>query len=206
MTLLELIQKHSVSEEVARKIIADMAGNSIYTSGTEDVDSKYTQLDEQHKLKIKEHDEATKLIAELEKVAGDKDVTAEKLATYKAQVEQLQAEKIELELDHAIKFELLAAGAKPADLRYLMFEIKDGERDVKLDAKGKLKGLDVKEIQTAYPSNFAKSADKKIAENKLPGGSDDGNTVTKEQLDNMGYQKQLQFKQANPELYEELTK
>jgi len=204
MTLLELLQKHVDAAE-ATQIIEAMKAAKLYVTDEEHSADRYAKLQEKYNLKEKEHQEANTLIKELEKAAGDKAATAEKLAAYEAKAADLQAEKTALELDHAIKFELLAKGAKPDDLDYLMFKVKQSDSEPSLNDKGKLKGFNVKEVQTAYPNHFTQSSQKKVDENKLPKGEPGDNTLTKEQLNNMGYLDQLKVKRSDPDLYRKLT-
>lgn len=198
MTLQELLKKHNVEEGVMNKILADMKANKIYTTSEENIDIRYPKLKQQHA-------EATNLIAELQKAVGGNKEAAEKVAEYESKLEKLESEKKTLELDSAVKFELLANGAKADDLDYLMFKVKQNE--ISVDEKGALKGLDVKEVQTAYPNHFTQSTKRKVEVNKLqkPDGAGDA-TITKEQFKKMGYNERTELKSNSPDLYTELTK
>lgn len=198
--LLKVIEDETSRKSMIDKIM-DENGKSINSSK-----SKIDELTEQLGIKTKESDEANKLIAELKKSNQGNEELQGKIGTYETQLAQLQAENEALKLDNAIKVELLGAKAKSDDLDYLMFKIKQNNDKLSLTEKGELKGFNVEEVKTAYPSNFEVESKKKVDVNNLPKIENDNNIVTKEQFDKMGYSSKVKLKQENPEMYNTLVK
>lgn len=195
----------SIEDETSRKDmidkIMDENGKAINTSK-----SKIDELTEQLGLKTKESDEANKLIAELKKSNQGNEELQKSISTYEAENAKLKAENEQLKLDNAIKVELLSAKAKGDDLDYLMFKIKQNNEKLSLTESGELKGFDVEEIKTAYPSNFEVETKKVVDVNNLPKIETGENTITKEQFEKMGYKERTKLFNENPEVYNELKK
>lgn len=195
----------SIEDETSRKDMIDKImnenGKAINTSKT-----KIDELTEQLGLKTKESEEANKLIAELKKSNQGNEELQKSISTYEAENAKLKAENEQLKLDNAIKVELLGAKAKGDDLDYLMFKIKQNNDKLSLTENGELKGFDVEEIKTAYPSNFEVETKKVVDVNNLPKIETSDNTITKEQFDKMGYKERTKLFNDNPEVYNELTK
>lgn len=195
----------SIEDETSRKDmidkIMDENGKTINTSK-----SKIDELTEQLGLKTKESEEANKLIAELKKSNQGNEELQTKVNNYETEIAQLNAKLNQLELDAAIKVQLLNAKAKGDDLDYLMFKIKQNNEKLSLAENGELKGFDVEEIKTAYPSNFEVESKKVVDVNNLPKIDTGDNTITKEQFDKMGYKERTKLYNDNPEVYNELTK
>lgn len=174
--------------------------------GINESKSKIDDLTSQLGLATKEKDEANKLIAELKKSNQGNEELQGKIGTYETQLNELKAENEQLKLDNAIKVELLSAKAKGDDLDYLMFKIKQNNEKLSLNENGELKGFDVEEIKTAYPSNFEVETKKVVDVNNLPKIDNNDNTVTKEQFEKMGYKERTKLFNENPDVYNELTK
>ena len=192
----------NVDEAVMKEIIdAIMDENG---KGINESKSKIDDLTSQLGLATKEKDEANKLIAELKKSNQGNEELQGKIGTYETQLNELKAENEQLKLDNAIKVELLSAKAKGDDLDYLMFKIKQNNDKLSLTENGELKGFDVEEIKTAYPSNFEVETKKVVDVNNLPKIENGDNTITKEQFDKMGYQAKNKLYNENPEVYNEL--
>lgn len=193
----------SIEDETSRKDmidkIMDENGKTINTSK-----SKIDELTEQLGLKTKESEEANKLIAELKKSNQGNEELQKSISTYEAENAKLKAENEQLKLDNAIKVELLNAKAKGDDLDYLMFKIKQNNEKLSLTENGELKGFDVEEIKTAYPSNFEVETKKVVDVNNLPKIETGENTITKEQFEKMGYKERTKLFNDNPEVYNEL--
>ena len=66
-----------------------------------------------------------------------------------------------------------------------MFKIKQNNEKLSLTENGELKGFDVEEIKTTYPSNFEVESKKVVDVNNLPKIDTSDNTITKEQFDKM---------------------
>lgn len=172
--------------------------------GINESKSKIEDLTSQLGLATKEKDEANKLIAELKKSNQGNEELQGKIGTYETQLNELKAENEQLKLDNAIKVELLSAKAKGDDLDYLMFKIKQNNDKLSLTENGELKGFDVEEIKTAYPSNFEVETKKVVDVNNLPKIDNGDNTITKEQFEKMGYKERTKLFNENPDVYNEL--
>ena len=194
----------NVDEAVMKEIIdAIMDENG---KGINESKSKIDDLTSQLGLATKEKDEANKLIAELKKSNQGNEELQNKIGTYETQLNELKAENEQLKLDNAIKVELLSAKAKGDDLDYLMFKIKQNNDKLSLTENGELKGFDVEEIKTTYPSNFEVETKKVVDVNNLPKIDDSENNITKEQFEKMGYASKVKLKAENPEMYNTLAK
>ena len=193
----------SIEDETSRKDmidkIMDENGKTINANK-----SKIDELTEQLGLKTKESEEANKLIAELKKSNQGNEELQKCISTHEARIAELEAENNQLKLDNAIKVELLNAKAKGDDLDYLMFKIKQNNDKLSLAENGELKGFDVEEIKTAYPSNFEVESKKVVDVNNLPKIETGDNTITKEQFEKMGYKERTKLYNDNPEVYNEL--
>ena len=174
--------------------------------GINESKSKIDDLTSQLGLATKEKDEANKLIEELKKSNQGNEELQNKIGTYETQLNELKAENEQLKLDNAIKVELLGAKAKGDDLDYLMFKIKQNNDKLSLTENGELKGFDVEEIKTTYPSNFEVETKKVVDVNNLPKIDDGNNTITKEQFEKMGYKERTKLFNENPDVYKELNK
>ena len=203
--LKQLFSKvENVDEAVMKEIIdAIMDENG---KGINESKSKIDDLTSQLGLATKEKDEANKLIGELKKSNQGNEELQNKIGTYETQLNELKAENEQLKLDNAIKVELLGAKAKGDDLDYLMFKIKQTNDKLSLTENGELKGFDVEEIKTAYPSNFEVETKKVVDVNNLPKIDNSDNTITKEQFEKMGYKERTKLFNENPDVYNELSK
>lgn len=201
--LKQVFSKLENVDEAAMKEIIDaiMDENG---KGINESKSKIDDLTSQLGLATKEKDEANKLIAELKKSNQGNEELQGKIGTYETQLNELKAENEQLKLDNAIKVELLSAKAKGDDLDYLMFKIKQNNDKLSLTENGELKGFDVEEIKTAYPSNFEVESKKVVDVNNLPKIDNNDNTITKEQFEKMGYKEKNKLFNENPDVYNEL--
>ncbi len=171
---------------------------------------KYASLEMDLTGKTSELEKANNLIEELKKSAGKDDETKQKITAYETEIADLKKENADLKKENALKFALVAAGA--VDVDYLVFKAKE-KGEIKLGDDGKIKGEDdlISGLKTQHPTMFEASNDnqqqsgnRKILENKLPGGDKD-KTVTKEQFLKMGYNERMKLKQENPELFKQLN-
>ena len=174
--------------------------------GINESKSKIDDLTSQLGLATKEKDEANKLIEELKKSNQGNEELQGKIGTYENELKALREENEQLKLDNAIKVELLSAKAKGDDLDYLMFKIKSNNDKLSLNENGELKGFDVEEIKTTYPSNFEVETKKVVDVNNLPKIENNDNTITKEQFEKMGYKERTKLFNENPDVYNELNK
>lgn len=206
MNLQELLKNYLEQEKIT-ELLGAMKENKIFTASEENLDTRYAKLKGDYDAQTNELGEANKLIADFKKSSkGNEDLQA-KIADYDTEMARLKAENEQLKIDNAIKVELLGGKAKPEDLDYLMFKIKQDNKELKVDEDGNLKGLDVKEIKTAYPGNFEAESKKEVEVNNLPkiDGKDDV-VITKEEFNKMGYNSRVKLKEENPEMYNTLRK
>ena len=201
--LKEVFSKLENVDEATMKEIIDAIMNE-NGKGINESKSKIDELTQQLGLKTKESEEANKLIEELKKSNQGNEDLQKSISTYETENAKLKAENEQLKLDNAIKVELLNAKAKGDDLDYLMFKIKQNNDKLSLSENGELKGLDVAEIKTAYPSNFEVETKKVVDVNNLPKIETGENTITKEQFEKMGYKERTKLFNDNPEVYNEL--
>lgn len=160
MTLREILAAQGIPEEQIAKIEAAMKENKVYTASEENLDIRYGKLKGQHDDLTKQHEEAKALIEQLKKAGAGDSETQKKIADYEAKIQQLESEMRQTALDNAIRFELLAAKAKPEDVDYLMFRIKRDNENLKVTEDGKVKGLDaiVTTLKTSCAANFETAA------------------------------------------------
>lgn len=208
MTLQELLKKHFGDDETKINALAeDMKANKIFTTGEENLDTRYSKLKGDYDSLNNQNAESLKLIEELKKSSTNTEEMKGKIAEYEKKIADLEHEKTTLAIDNALKFALLEKGAKASDLDYLMFRIKQGNEELQLDKDGNVKGLNniVEDTAKAYSGNFEDKSKKKVDVKGLPEANTDKNTVTKEQFAKMGYRERNKLYQENKELYEQLT-
>lgn len=118
---------------------------------------------------------AQQLVEDYKKSSKNDEAAQQKITEYENKVTQLTTELEQAKLDSALKIGLLQA--KASDVDYLMFKIKQDGKELKLDDKGEIKGLDdiISSLKTQLPAQFESDSagKKKINENKLPGSNDD---------------------------------
>ena len=161
MSLEELVKKYLEDDEKTAKFLEDMKSNKLYISNEENLDIRYSKLQEDFNAKSKEHEEATKLIEELKKSSEGNEANMSKIKDYEGQVAQLQKELEQTKIESALKVAL--ANAKVTDVDYVAFKVKE-KGELKLDDKGNIKGIDdtLKEIKTTYPTFFETEKKKEI--------------------------------------------
>lgn len=122
--------------------------------------------------KTKEHSEALALIEQLKGENAGNEKLQSSIKDYETKLAQLAAENEQLKIDKAVEVALLENKAKASDIDYLMFKLKQDNKEIKLDENGKVKGIDdiVGGLKTAYANNFEGASKKIIEPNKLPQG------------------------------------
>ncbi len=206
MTLQEILKSQGLTDEQITAITGEMKQNKIFTAGEENLDIRYKDLQEKHKGKEKEHQEAVALIEQLKKDNAGNDVLQGKIKDYEATVTELQKQLEQEKIDSALKIALLEA--KVQDVDYMTFKVKE-KGEIKLDDNGKIKGIDdtIAALKTQFPNQFVNEQQKQVEPQKLPGN--DGNNptsgITAEQFSRMGYQSRLKLKQEQPEVYAQMT-
>lgn len=185
MTLEELLKSLGITDDQVKKVMEGMKQNKIFTASEENLDTRYGKLKTDHDTATKQLTEAQALIEQMKKDAGDNSALQTRITDYETKVATLTAENEKLKLDGALKVALLDAGAKAADLDYLMFKAGTGDRELKMGEDGKLKGQDdlIAGLKTQFPGNFEASGQKDIQEHKLDkpeggaGGTDEPKTL-----------------------------
>lgn len=170
MTIIELLQQiFNATEEQTNSFTEAMKTNKIFTTSEENMDIRHSKLKEQNVATTKQLEEANALIEELKKGTKGNEALQQKVAAYETENAQLKAQLLKVEIAAEAQVELLAAGAKPEELAYIMFWMeKDGPLEKGED--GKIKGLADKigAIKTQRPASFNGDGKKNIIENKLP--------------------------------------
>ncbi len=203
MTLQELL-KNYLEEDNITKLLGEMKTNKIFTASEENLDTRYAKLKGDFDALNKKSGEDTKLIEDLKKSSKDNEDMQAKFTEYDSKVAQLEAENRQLKIDSALKVQLLGGKAKQTDLDYLMYKIKQENKELDLDENGNLKGFDVKDVKTAYPSNFEVETKKEVDVNNLPNIKDKDVSVTKEQFDKMSYNDKNKLFREDPDTYKAL--
>ena len=198
--------KTFVAEDKLEELLKGMKDNKFYLASEENLDTRYAKLKGDYDALTNTSNADKQLISELKKSSKGNEEMQSKFNEHEATIAQLQAENEQLKIDNEIKVELLAQKAKPSDLDYLIFKIKQEHTDIKLDEQGKLKGINVADVKQVYPSNFETSSKKEVDVNNLPNINNKDVSVSKEQFDKMGYSSRVKLKEENPEMYNALTK
>lgn len=205
MTLQEILKAQGLTDEQVKKVADEMKSNKIYTAGEENLDIRYKDLQDKHKNKEKEHQEAVALIEQLKKDNAGNEALQGKITQYESTVAELQAQLEAAKIDSALKVALLEA--KVQDVDYLTFKIKE-KGEIKLDDNGKIKGIDdtLAALKVQFPNQFETAQSLQVNPQRLP--ANDGNIstgITAEQFGRMGYQSRLKLKQEQPEIYAQMT-
>ena len=193
------LKELGLEDEVIDKIMAENGKDIETHKGNSD------RLTSDLEAKTKEHGEALKLIEELKGAnAGNEDLQ-NSIKGYEEKVKALTKENEQLKIDKAVEVALLENKAKASDIDYLMFKIKQDNKEIALDENGKVKGIDnlIEGLKTSYASNFESVSKKTYEPNKLPEGKGT-NEITKEQFDKMGYNERAKLYSENKELYNQL--
>lgn len=197
-----------LTDEQIAKITGGMKENKLYISGEENIDERYTKLKGQHDESTVQLADAQKLIGEMKAASEGNEGLQAKVAEYEQKAAEAEDRAAKAERDAAVKVELLAKGAVPDDIDYLMYRIEQGETEVKLGDDGKLSGIDdaITALKTQHPNQFKGDGAKKFEGAKLPPSSaGTGETVTKEQFDRMSLSERTELYNTNREAYDTLA-
>lgn len=205
--LQDLLKEFLVDDTKVNQFLEKMKSEKIYTSKEENMDTRYPKLKSDYEALVTKDEQSQKLIDELKKTNGDNEGLQAKISEYEGKIAELEKQNEALTIDNAIKFGLLSKGAKADDIDYLIYRIKQGDNELKLDKDGNVKGLDniIDDIQKTCSSNFEDKSKKKVDVKELPEGDDKKNTITKEMFAKMGYKERNKLYQENKELYEQLN-
>lgn len=205
MTLQEILKARGMSDADIEATISDMKQNKIFTAGEENLDIRYSKLKSDHDNLVAQHGESTKLIEQLKAGTKDSEALQGKITSYEAQITNLQEQLEQAQIEAAVQVALV--GAKATDVDYMTFRLKE-KGDLKLDDQGKIKGIDdmIAGLKTQFPTFFeSATSQRELQPHKLPDRStDNGNVVTKEDFNKMGYDSRVKLKETDPELYAQL--
>lgn len=202
MNLIEILKAKGVNDELIAAIQEDMKANSIYTASEENLDIRYGKLKTQHEGQSKQLEEANALIETLKKSTKGQEDAQQRITAYETEIEKLKAQLVATQIDADVQVRLLAEGVKPDDIDYVMFKLK-AKGELEMGDDGKVKGLDdkVAALKTQLPNQFTAETKKKVLENRLPTGSDNGDAVTKESILRKPYAERMKMYAENPEAY-----
>lgn len=207
MTLVEILKAQGLNDEQIKKVQEDMKTNKIFTASEENLDVRYGKLKTDHEALTAKDAESKKLIADLQKATKGQEAVQTKITEYEATIAKQQEELQKTKLESAVKIALLGAGAKESDLDYLMYKMQnDKDWKPELGEDGQVKGIDdkMKGMKTQFPAQFEFTSKKTIEEKKLD-KPDDGQKMSKEEFNKMGYQGRMKLFNENPDLYAELS-
>ena len=210
MTLQEILKAKGMTDEVIDVVLGEMKQNKIFITSHENMDVRYPKLKADHDNLTAQHDEATKLIDQFKVDAKNNEAIQTKMTNYEQQIAKLTQQLEEQRVDAAMDRKLTSAGAKTDDLDYLKFQWrKKGE--ITLDDNGEIKGGDdaIAGLKTQHPIQFeSKTEQHELQPHQLHdrNDNDNGNTITKEEFNKMGYNSRVKLKEENPELYSQLMK
>lgn len=204
--LQKLLKEFLGDDAKVTEFLNKMKENKIYTSSEENIDTRYTKLKGDFEALTTKEKEAQDLITELKKSNGADLQT--KVTEYETKIADLEKQNAEMTIDNEIKFGLLAKGAKASDIDYLMFKIKQGDDELKLDKDGKVKGLEhiITDCQKVYSSNFEDKSKRKVDVIDLQQDNEHKDTMTKAEFLKKPYAERVQFANDNPEAFNELMK
>lgn len=204
-TYQEILAAQGMSEEGIAATLAAMKENKIYLASEENLDGRYAKLKTNFDGQTAKISEQETLIAQLQQNAAGSEALQGQIAERDTLIQTLQKENEKLRIESAVKVGLLEA--KAHDIDYMTFKLKE-KGELSLDENGKVKGWDdlVSGLKTQFPQQFETSSRRKVEENKLQTGDENGSGITKEAFDKMGYQARLDLYQNNPEAYKELNK
>ena len=180
------------------------------------MDIRYPKLKGDFEGQGKQLKEALATIETLQKATKGHEEAQKEINEHKARNEALLAEILQMKIDAAARYGLLAAGAEDVD--YMLFVLKEDakaeNKPLELDETGNgIKGWDdrLKDLQTKKPKMFkAEGGDDSgyqvLEPNKLKKGDDGQLAVTKERFKGMSYDERVALKQQNETLYKQLAK
>lgn len=204
--LTELLKKYLVEDDKVNQFLDEMKTSKIYTTKEENIDTRYSKLNDNFNAKNQELLEAQNLIKELQESNKGNEALQGKITEYESTIAKLQAENKELEMKSALKDVLNENYALDTD--YLMYQIEKGGYELKQDDKGKFINIDevMNGLKENFPNQFEKSAKRVVDVKELPDDDGNKNTMTKDDFLHKSYQERNRIAQENPELFNKLFK
>lgn len=207
MDLQTILKNYLEDDEKVVKFLEEMKNNKIYTASQENMDVRYKKLQDDFTAKDLENQQANKLIETLKKESVGNEGLQTKIKDYEEQITKLKEENENLKIENAVKVKLLEAKAKPEDIKYLMFQMKENsDKELRLDDNGELKDFDsiLESLKTSYPNNFEATSKKTVDELLLPTNNSSKNKITKDQFNKMSYKERIDLLNKDPETYNTL--
>lgn len=207
MDLQTILKNYLEDDEKVVKFLEEMKNNKIYTASQENMDVRYKKLQDDFNAKDLENQEATKLIETLKKDSAGNEALQGKIKEYEEKIADLEEKNQSLQIESAVKVKLLEAKAKPEDIKYLMFQMKENnDKELRLDDNGELRDFDsiLESLKTSYPNNFEATSKKSVEELLLPTNDNSKNTITKDQFNKMSYKEKIDLLNKDPETYNTL--
>lgn len=206
--LKKLLKQYLGDDEKVTQFMNDMKSNKIYLSREENIDTRYSKLQNDLNTKTSEHQQALELIEQLKSTNEGNETLQGQIAQYQTKIKELETKNKEIARDNAIKIALLSNKAKAEDIDYLMYKLSKDEEALKFDDNGELTNVNelIDNMKVNYSSHFEVGAKKKVDVQPLPKGDENKETVTKEQFEKMGYQEKNKLFHENRELYDKFIK
>lgn len=169
MNLVEILKSKGVSDELIAAIQEDMKANSIYTASEENLDIRYGKLKNQNDTLKGDYETLKKDHETLKQSSGDSAELLKQAAEKDATIAALQKQLNEALIDGELNVGLLSAGAKPEDIGYIKFRIKE-KGALERGDDGKVKGLGdvIAAAKTQLPAHFNGKSQKQVLEFDLP--------------------------------------
>ena len=207
MNFNELVKKYVTDDAKSQAFLDEMKASKFYLSSEENLDKRYNKLKSDNDALNAEHTKSLELIEQLKQGSADNQAMQARIAEYEKTIQGLQAEKLELEKDNALKVALLSNKAKGDDIDYLMFKLKNSDKEIKFNDKGEISNINdlMDAMKKSYPNNFEASARKVVEVKDLPDDESQEPKITKELFDKMGYNERNKLFNENKALYDKLN-
>lgn len=207
MNFNELVKKYVTDDAKSQAFLDEMKASKFYLSSEENLDKRYNKLKSDNDALNAEHTKSLELIEQLKQGSADNQAMQARIAEYEKTIQGLQAEKLELEKDNALKVALLSNKAKGDDIDYLMFKLKNSDKEIKFNDKGEISNINdlMDAMKKSYPNNFEASARKVVEVKDLPDDENQEPKITKELFDKMGYNERNKLFNENKALYDKLN-
>jgi len=176
----ELLKELGYTNEQIKAILDGMKEKKIFTSGEENIDLRFSKLNDDFNAKDAELTKANDLIKQLQAGTKGNEDLQKKVSDYEKEISNLKAEQTEKDLNNALRFELLKNKAKADDIDYLIFKLQNNkDQKLELDEKGNLKDFKIDDFKKQYKGNFEDDS-KTLVDVKKLGGKEQEPGGTKE--------------------------
>ena len=176
----ELLKELGYTNEQIKAILDGMKEKKIFTSGEENIDLRFSKLNDDFNAKDAELTKANDLIKQLQAGKKGNEDLQKKVSDYEKEISNLKAEQTEKDLNNALRFELLKNKAKADDIDYLIFKLQNNkDQKLELDEKGNLKDFKIDDFKKQYKGNFEDDS-KTLVDVKKLGGKEQESGGTKE--------------------------